>query len=133
MRVQIQENTRVGTCYLDTELRYIEVNEWLAGINGVPRENHIGRTIAEIIPGDTRMLRKQLRRVIETGKPILGGLVRIETAAHPGVKRLYQHDFTADRAEDGSVKGVRCIVRDITQQQIVEMDGVIPWEADART
>ena len=33
----------------------------------------------------------------------------------PGVKRLYQHDYYADKAADGTVLGVSCIVQDITQ------------------
>ena len=28
----------VGLCYLDTELRYLYINEWLARIHGVPVE-----------------------------------------------------------------------------------------------
>ncbi len=48
----------------------------------------------------------------------------------PGVKRLYQHDYYADKAADGTVLGVSCIVQDITQQKLAEVAGVIPWEAD---
>ena len=51
----------------------------------------------------------------------------------PGVKRLYQHDYYADKAADGTVLGVSSIVQDITQQKLAEVAGVIPWEADTRT
>ncbi len=40
----------IGFCHLDTDLRFIHINEWLAAINGVPVEEHLGRTTREVIP-----------------------------------------------------------------------------------
>ncbi len=123
----------MGHCYFDTDLRYVEINGWLAALNGLSPAEHVGRTIGEILPSVAESVEGQLRQVIETGEPILKGLAYAETAAHPDVKRLYQHDYYADKAADGTVFGVRCIVQDITQQRLLEVGGVIPWEADART
>ena len=126
-------NAQIGLCYFDTDLRYVEINDWLAAINGLPPAEHVGRTIGEILPSVAESVERQLRQVIETGEPILKGLAYAETAAHPGVKRLYQHDYYADKSADGTVLGVRCFVQDITQQKLTEVAGVIPWEADATT
>src|SRR4029078_13641497 len=38
----------VGLCVLDTELRYVRINQRLAEINGLPVSAHLGRTIQEI-------------------------------------------------------------------------------------
>jgi len=124
---------RIGLCYFDVELRYVEINEWLAALNGLAPAKHLGQTIRDILPSVADGVERQLHQVIQTGEPILEGLAWAETAAHPGTKRLYQHDYYADKAPDGTVLGVECIVQDITHQRLAEVRGIIPWEADART
>ena len=64
----------IGLCYLDLDLRYVQINKWLAAINGLAVKEHIGRTVAEVLPDVARSIEKQLRRVITTGEPIEGGL-----------------------------------------------------------
>ncbi len=127
------DQVRTGLCYLDTDLRYVEINDWLAALNGLTPAEHVGQTIGDILPSVAESVTRQLRKVIETGEPILKGLAYAETAAHPAVKRLYQHDYYPDKAADGTVLGVQCVVQDITQQRLTEVAGLIPWEADART
>ncbi len=39
----------VGLCYFDTDLRFLYINEWLARINGLPVEAHLGKTIDEVL------------------------------------------------------------------------------------
>ena len=75
-------NTPTGFCYFDTDLRYVEINDWLAAINGMSPAEHLGRTVGEILPSVAEAVERQLRQVIETGEPILKGLVYAETASH---------------------------------------------------
>ena len=123
----------LGICYLDTDLRFREINDWLAAMNGLKPAEHVGQEIGKILPILAESVGRQLRQVIETGEPILNGLAYTETAAHPGVRRLYQHDIFPDKRADGTVQGVECFVHDITAQKLAAVAGVIPWEADART
>ncbi len=76
------DKAQMGFCYLDTDLRYVEINDWLAAINGLSPAEHVGRTIGEILPSVAEAVERQLRQVIETGEPILKGLVYAETASH---------------------------------------------------
>ena len=39
-----------GLCYFDKELRFLRVNDWLAGPYGIPVEEHLGRTLADVPP-----------------------------------------------------------------------------------
>ena len=39
-----------GLCFFDTELRYRYINEWLATINGLSVDDHLGRRITEVLP-----------------------------------------------------------------------------------
>jgi PAS domain-containing protein len=40
----------VGLAFVDTQLRYIEINDCLAEISGVPAAAHLGRTSREVLP-----------------------------------------------------------------------------------
>ncbi|MCH7688285.1 MAG: PAS domain S-box protein [Planctomycetes bacterium] len=110
----------VGLCYLDTELRFVFINEWLADINGLSVEQHVGRRIGEVLPDVAAGVESQFRHVIETGEPILEGMVVAETPAHPEVKRYFQHSYLPVKSNDGTVVGISCVVQDITERKQAE-------------
>jgi PAS domain S-box-containing protein len=106
----------VGLCYFDTELRFLYINEWLARINGLPAEAHLGKTIGEVLKDVAVGVEPQLRHVLQTGEPIIEGTVEAETPAHPGESRHYMHNYYPDMSKDGTVVGVSCVVQDITER-----------------
>ncbi len=110
----------VGLCYFDTDLRYVFVNEWLANINGLTVQQHIGQRIDDILPDVAAAITPQLRGVIETGEPVIRGTAHAETAAHPGSKRHYEHNYYPDRSDHGAVMGVSCVVQDVTENRMAE-------------
>lgn len=110
----------VGLCFLDRELRYVFINEWLAKLNGTSVEGHLGRTIGEVLPEVAAGAELQLRHVLETGEPIIEGTVEAQTPADPGQKRLFQHNYYPVVADDGTMVGVSCAVQDITQRKWAE-------------
>lgn len=109
----IMQVAPVGLCYLDTNLRYVQINEWLADINGLPAEEHIGCSIRELFPDLADGIEPQFQQVIETGHPIIRGRVYAETRTYPGVKRLFEHNYFADKSIDGAVVGISCFVEEI--------------------
>ncbi len=106
----------VGLCYFDTDLRYRYINEWLARINGLQVEAHLGKTIDDVLKDVAVGVAPQLRHVLETGEPIIEGQVEAETPAHPGELRHYMHNYYPDKGDDGKVVGVSCVVYDITER-----------------
>src|SRR5579862_7387701 len=44
------KSANVGLALLDKDLRYLQVSDALAEMNGVPAEEHVGKTVREIIP-----------------------------------------------------------------------------------
>lgn len=104
----------VGFCYLDTDLRFIHINSWLAEINGIPAADHLGRTLGELVPDVAAGVEPQYREVMETGEPIIGGTVEAETPAQPGVKRYFQHSYFPVKSDDGEIIGISCVVEDVT-------------------
>jgi PAS domain-containing protein len=40
----------IGLCLVDRRMRFLEVNDRLAALNGVPAAAHLGRTLREVLP-----------------------------------------------------------------------------------
>lgn len=60
----------IALCLIDRELRYVEVNERMALLNGLPIEAHIGRTLREVVPNIADVIEPVYRQVFATGHPI---------------------------------------------------------------
>ncbi len=110
----------IGLGVFDPNLCYVHINDWLAEINGVPVEEHLGRTVREVLPDVAEGVEPQFRQVIETGEPILGGTVEAETPARPGIRRMFRHNYYPVKSGDGTVVGVSCVVEDVTAQNRTE-------------
>jgi PAS domain S-box-containing protein len=110
----------IGFCCFDRNLQFTFINNCLAQINGMSVEEHLGRSIHEIIPDVAAGVEAQLRQVIETGEPLVGGAVDAETPAHPGLIRSFQHHYYAVKSEAGEVLAVACVVQDVTARKQTE-------------
>jgi PAS domain S-box-containing protein len=112
----------IGLCHFDTGLRYRHVNDWLAALSGIPPDEHLGRTIGEILPNVAAGVELKLRHVLETGEPVVRGLVQAEVPAEPGVTRTFEHNYYAVRSADGTIMGVSCVVQDVTERVRTEAE-----------
>jgi len=106
----------MGLAFLDTDLRYLRVNDTLAGFNGRPAEDHLGRTVTEMVPGLSSKLLAHYDCVLETGRPVVDVLVRLRTAADPDRTRSWQSSYFPVRNEDDVVVGVCTVVQDVTDR-----------------
>ncbi|GGT40028.1 SpoIIE family protein phosphatase [Streptomyces chromofuscus] len=107
----------VGLAVLDTGLRYVSVNAAMERINGVPADEHVGRTIGEVLPMLERAsLEFALRHVLDAGQPLVDHPVVGRTPADPHEDRAWS--VSLYRLEDvrGTVLGVALSVVDVTQQ-----------------
>ncbi len=107
-------NAPIGLCYLDRDLRYRYINKWLADMNGLSPERHLGKTIQEIVKEVAVGVVPQLRQVLETGKPIIDGEVEALTPATRGERRVFRHSYHPSLDSDGKIVGVTCAVQDVT-------------------
>src|SRR2546430_6860415 len=76
-----------GLAILDRELRYVQLNDTLALMNGRPVADHVGKSVREVLPAIAATLEPLLQRILDTGEPVLNIQLSGETPAQPGVTR----------------------------------------------
>jgi PAS domain S-box-containing protein len=110
----------VGLALLDTEVRYLRVNDRLAEINGLPASAHAGHTIAELFPELPAQVHSDVARVARTGEPLIDVAVTGATAAQPGSEREFLASYWPVHGPDEEVIGVGIVVADITERRAAE-------------
>lgn len=114
------ESAPIGFALFDTDLRYLRVNEALARINGIPAEDHIGRTLAEVVPEVPREGHAEpLERVLRTGRPAVDVEVTGRTRAAPHSDRSWLVSYYPV-SFDGRVIALGAFVVDITERRRAE-------------
>ncbi|MGW5351937.1 SpoIIE family protein phosphatase [Streptomyces sp. NPDC004031] len=107
------DSSPLGVAIFDKELRYVRVNDALAGMNGVPAAAHIGRTVAEVMPDapTAESLTALQRDVLVTGRPVID----LVSPAPVGTgHRSVSYHRLVDRA--GRVLGISATVIDVTER-----------------
>jgi len=62
-------SSTVGLSILDSELRYLAINNALAAMNGTPAADHLGKTVREILGHFADVVEPKLQHVLATGQP----------------------------------------------------------------
>jgi PAS domain S-box-containing protein len=110
-------NAPQGMALLDTDLRYVLVNNALSRINGLTVEQHLGRSIDDVFPDYADLLLPLMRKVLESGTPVRGLPIRGETPAQPGIERSWEVDVFPVDAPDSTRLGVAVGVAETTREQ----------------
>lgn len=118
----LYDTTPVGLSLLDRDLRYLRINERLAEINGIPADDHIGRTQNEMLPEIDELIRTSQLQVLETGEPSLGNKVTGTTPAQPSVERHWIVDYYPVRTLEGEVFALGTCVNEVTDQMRLQLD-----------
>jgi PAS domain S-box-containing protein len=115
----IYETSPVGLAFLTPDLRYMRVNRRLADINGVSVADHVGRTIAEVVPGIAQPVRRLMERM-RAGEPVVTYEITGETAAEPGTAGSWLTYWLPLKRADGSLRGYNVVVEDVTDRKLEE-------------
>jgi PAS domain S-box-containing protein len=111
----------IGLAAFDRELRLTGINTMLAELGGLSPEAYLGRRLVEVLPGQryAREIEEGLRRVLETGGPLLNVEVSGYAAAAPGKLRHWIASYYPVRT-DGGLEGLGAIVQDVTERKQAE-------------
>lgn len=98
----------VGLGFLDHELRYVRLNDALAGINKLPVEAHVGRHASEINPELAKIFVPMMVQVLTSKQPLLN----IEITSRPPFERTWIVNFHP--VSNARTFGVSVVFQDIT-------------------
>jgi PAS domain S-box-containing protein len=111
----------VGMAIFDSEMRYVNINETLANINGVAIENHIHKRPRDILPGSLGLaIEKRFRRMLRTSQSIIHEEISGETLSQPGVTRHWLHSFFPILGAEQKPKGIGVTVIETTRLKEAE-------------
>ncbi|WP_369244141.1 SpoIIE family protein phosphatase [Streptomyces sp. R41] len=108
------EGTKAGLAVLDTELRYLYVNPRMARVDGLSAEAHLGRTLADVLPGAARA-GQVLREVLRDGRPRQLVGTGFAHAPSPHVRHEWRVTFHRLEDEHGKVVGLVGVGLEITE------------------
>jgi formate hydrogenlyase transcriptional activator len=113
---QYFSQSKVGFCILDTDFRYLAINQTLAEMNGVPAEFHVGKTVREVLGDFAELIEPQFQRVLKTREPILN--LEISTTLHnrtePG--HWIEH-YVPIKDATGEVRQIGVVAVEVTEQK----------------
>jgi PAS domain S-box-containing protein len=114
------ETTRAGLAVLDRSLRYVHVNDTLARFSNLTPEEFIGRTVRDIAPRAAEWAEPVMRRIFETGEPVLNLEVAGTVPDEQGRTRQWLLSFVPERDGGGEPTALSVLVLDITDVRELE-------------
>ena len=115
----IYDTAPIGLAFLSPDCRYLQINQHLTEICGIPIEGHLGRTVRECVPALAESVEAIVQSIMATGEPVTG----IEIAGQRPDQTedrawiTYWHPM---RAPDGKIVGVNVAAEEITERKRVE-------------
>jgi PAS domain S-box-containing protein len=112
----IYDGAPVGLCFLDRNLRYVNINRRLAEMNGLPVADHTGRTGKDMFPEWFPNYEPFLRRALQ-GEAITGVEVTRPSRKPDQPEMITMASYQPAWDEAGEVIGISIAVADITEHK----------------
>lgn len=127
-------SSNVGVGILDSNVRYLAVNKVLAEMSGVPAQNHLGRTVREVLGEIGELIEHKFSQVLATRQ----GLKFEVSGKVPsrGESRHWIIDMFPIPSRQDSVTRIGAIVYELTtprqlEQSLQQLDGQLRRETNA--
>ena len=109
-------SSTVGVCLLDSDLRYLAINETMAGMSGRSASDHIGKTVREIMGEAGEVTETEFRRALLAGHPVGNIEISIALPTRKEASHWIKHYFPI-KDESGAVHRIAVVVVDVTEQK----------------
>lgn len=113
----------IGLCIHDPELRFVQINQTLADINGHSIKAHLGKTTTELLPELAPTVNLLIQQVLATGQPILNLEISAAVPSQPGMVRYWLVSYFPIYDTSGSTHtvGVGVILIEISDRKRAEV------------
>jgi PAS domain S-box-containing protein len=117
----LQRSAPVGFAFVDREHRFVRVNQAMAVLNGLSAEEHVGRTVASVLPAVWPQLEPIYHRVLRDGESVTDLEMSGERGAGPGECRVWVASYYPVIPEGSSEPiGLGVVAHDVTGQRRLE-------------
>ncbi len=113
-------SSAVGFGILDSNFRYVRVNDVLPRMLGFDTAALLGKNFVEPLGESARRAEAILREVLATGTPILGREISIELPGEPPQSRCLLFNYFPIRESGGAVAQIGITVIDVTARRNAE-------------
>jgi PAS domain S-box-containing protein len=116
----VYETAPVGLAFLSTDCRYLMINQHLTEICGISIDDHLGRTVHEMVPQVAEQVEQIVRQIVHSGAPITGIEVNGQRADGSNVDRVWITYWHPLKDGDGTVVGINVAAEEITERKRAE-------------
>jgi PAS domain S-box-containing protein len=109
----IYNSAPMGLCVLDCDLRYLRINKSMAEMNGFSPQEHIGKSIHEMVPDLSQQGEAIAKEIFQTGKAVsmeMNGT----TAAQDGAVRTWIEGWYPIKDSSHQIVGINVAALEIT-------------------
>ncbi len=118
----ILASSSLGIGFIDSDLRYIRINDALAAINGLPAEQHIGRTVREVLGEPAAsILEPMLHEILATRRPVENLEFAGAPPSTPGQLRVFLSNFVPVVTAQGALLGIGVVLVEVTERKQMEL------------
>lgn len=114
----IYSNAPIGLCHFDLDLRYKRINKFLASINGIPPNAHIGKKISDLFPTLAESVQLVKDTILRTKQPFHQEFRR-ENQNNIDQTRFFDENWYPLFNERNSIIGFGAVVEEITEKKHV--------------
>ena len=109
-----------GLCILDSQLRYVQINQFLAEINCLNPTAHIGKTVREILPNIAPIVEPLYEQILRTKQPLINIEMSGDNPRKPGFVRHLTGSYFPLLDKDGEAIGIGAVIIDISDRKLAE-------------
>jgi two-component system CheB/CheR fusion protein len=113
-------NSPAGLAIIDSDMRFVRINETMAMINGTPMQAYAGKTVQEILPELSSFIIPLCRRILKTGEPALDMEIGGQMRTASGVTRSWLASYFPIMDEGGHIKYIGSVMVEISEQKRIE-------------
>jgi PAS domain S-box-containing protein len=111
----VYDGAPVGLAFLDRKFRYVNLNKKLADMNGLTVAEHLGHTVAEVLPLLFPLVEPYIRRAMQG--EVISGIELVRPDAVTGKERSILLSYQPAFDEANEVVGVSVSVMDVTYRK----------------
>jgi PAS domain S-box-containing protein len=117
----IYDTAPIGLAYLSPDCRYLQINQRLTEICGIPVEGHLGQRVRDCVPALASSVEGIVRSIMETGEPVTGIEVYGQRPGHND-ERCWITYWHPQRGPNGNIVGVNVAAEEITERKRSERE-----------